>query len=122
MPDVARSRAVVTLLRKPLLLSAPLVDVARALDQFFEVDVVLAKGSGSFALGCAHFLGEFVSIINPAHPTTAAAPAGLQHERIAHLIRQFRPIVLARRQGAGCRHDRHIGLDRHIAGGDLVAE
>ena len=60
--------------------------MAGVLDQLFEVDVILAEGSGSLALGDGDFLGELVGVVDPAHAAPTAAPAGLDHDRQADFL------------------------------------
>ncbi len=61
-------------------------DMAGALDQLFEIDLVLAEGGLRLALGFRHFPGQILRIADGAHAASAAAPGGLEHDRIADLL------------------------------------
>jgi len=96
--------------------------VAGALDQLFQIDLVLAEGGHGLALGLDHFAGEILRVADGAHAATAAAPRCLQHHRIADRFRHagdFRHVV---RQRLGRRNNRNPDGNRQVAGSDLVAE
>ena len=96
--------------------------VARALDQFFKVDVILAEGCCCFALGRSHFFGELIGIVNPAHTTTPAAPAGLDHDGQANTGAGFVRSIIAVREGVGRGDGGDVCRVCEFSGSDLVAK
>jgi hypothetical protein len=98
------------------------LDMAGALDQLFQIDLVLAEGGLGLALGLGHLAGEIFLGADGAHAAPAAAPGGLEHDRIADLGGHLLDRVHVVGQRLGGRHDGHADLDRQIARGDLVAE
>ncbi len=97
-------------------------DVTGALDELFEIDLVLAEGGLGLALGLGHLADQVLGVADRPHAAAAAAPGGLQHHRIADLLGQSLDLFRVVRQRLGRRHDRHADRDREVAGRDLVAE
>ena len=97
-------------------------DVARALEQLFEIHLVLAERRLGLALALRDFGEQAGFVHDAAHAATTAAPAGLEHQRVAdfggHALDRFG--IIGQRFGGG--HHRHIGGNRHVAGGHLVAQ
>ena len=63
------------------------LDVAGALDQFFQVDLVLAEGGRSLAARLVRLAFQFLLRADDPHAAPAAAPGGLQHDGVADLPR-----------------------------------
>jgi hypothetical protein len=97
-------------------------DVAGALHQLFEIDLVLAEGRLCLAFGFGDFAGRSSGVANGAHAAAAAAPGCLEHDRIADLVGHSRDFVHVVGQRLGGRHDRHADLDGEIARRHLVAK
>ena len=98
------------------------LDMAGALDQFFEIDLVLAEGGLRLALALVDLTGEVGFGSDGAHATSAAAPRRLEHDGIADAGRKRLHRFHVVRQRIGGRHDRHADLYRQVASGDLVAQ
>ncbi len=98
------------------------LDVAGALDQLLQVDLVLAEGRLGLALGGGDLLQEARLVADDAHAASAAAPGGLQHDGIADALGLGLHDLHVVGQRIGRRHHRHAGGDREVARGDLVAE
>ncbi|MBD5803263.1 hypothetical protein AZOA_26990 [Azoarcus sp. Aa7] len=97
-------------------------DVARAANELFQIDLVVAEGGEGLAAGDVEQAGELFLVLDRAHAATATAPARLEHERVADFAREAFDLVEVLRQCAGGRHDRHAGGDGEVARGDLVAQ
>jgi hypothetical protein len=98
------------------------LDMAGALDQLFQIDLVLAEGGAGLALGLRHLAGEIPGRADGAHAASAATPRGLEHDRIADRLGHPGDLIHIVGQRVGGWHDRHADLDGQIARGDLVAE
>lgn len=97
-------------------------DVPRIAHELLDVDLVVAERGQRFATCDRQQRLEILRVFQHAHAAPAAAPARLQHQRIADLRGQRLAGVEIGRQRRGGRHHRHAGRDRRIARGDLVAE
>jgi hypothetical protein len=97
-------------------------DVAGAAHQFFQIDLVVAKGGQGFAFGQLHHGGQVGFGFNDPHATATTAPAGLEHQRVAHSQGHGFGAFNVIGQGAGGGHHRHAGRHRHGTGGHLVAQ
>jgi hypothetical protein len=64
-------------------------DMAGALDQSFEIDLVLAEGGVGLTAGFRHVLGQVALGSDDAHAAPDAAPRRLQHQRIANFGRHL---------------------------------
>ena len=98
------------------------LDMARALDQLFQIDLVLAESRLGLPLRFGDLALEILFRADHAHAAAAAAPGGFQHHRIADFgghLADLRHVVGKRFRR---RNDRHADLDREVARGDLVAE
>ena len=82
-------------------------DMARALDQLFEIDLILAERRLRLALAFGDFALKLRLGPDGAHPAPAAAPGGFQHQRIADLQRELLHLAHVVRQRIGRRDDRH---------------
>ena len=60
--------------------------VPRPLHQLFEIDLVIAESGLRLAAPGLHLRHQLTGFHNPAHAAPAAAPAGLQHHRIADFV------------------------------------
>ena len=98
------------------------LDMAGALHELFQIDLVLAKSG----LRLAPCLGDFARKVclgaDRAHTAAAAAPACFQHQRIADLARQLLHFLHVVGKRIGCGHDRHANFDGEIARCNLVAK
>ena len=98
------------------------LDVAGALHQLLQVDLVAAEGG----LGLAPRRDEVAAKIGfageHAHAASAAAPRRLQHQRIADIGSHARRRIGIVGQRLARRHHRHAHRLRQLARGDLVAE
>ncbi len=98
-------------------------DVAGALDELFQIDLVLAEGGHGLALGFGHLAGEIASVADGAHAAPAAAPGGLQHHGIADLLRPcLATSAMSSGSGSVAGHDGNADGNGEIARRDLVAE
>ena len=98
------------------------LDMAGAQDHLFQIALAIAKGGLGLAPAFADLVGQLLGAVDRAHAAPAAAPAGLQHQRIAdfggltaHLVH-----VIAQHLGGG--DHRHAGLDGHAPRRSLVAQ
>ena len=98
------------------------LDMAGAVDQLFQIDRTVAEGGFGFAPSRQHLRVKLGFGSDRPHAASAAAPAGLQHQRIADLGRDrpHRGGILW--QDVGRRDDRDAGGDGGLAGRNLVAE
>ena len=98
------------------------LDVARPLDDALEIAFARAERRLGLAPALEHLGLELVGAVHPTHPAPAAAPGGLEHQRVAdglglgadrlHVLAQH-----ARRGDHG-----NLGLDRDLPGRCLVPE
>ena len=63
------------------------LDMAGAAHEFFQIHLVIAEGGFRLALGGSDGFEQRVLALDRPHAAPAAAPAGLQHHRIADLRR-----------------------------------
>ena len=97
-------------------------DMARPAHQFFEIDLVLAKGALCLPLGAHYGIEKLVLALDWPHAAAAAAPGGLEHERVADIAREALHFPRIVRQGRCCGHDRYATGNCYIARRYLVAE
>ena len=97
-------------------------DVARAAHQFLQIDFVVAECGQRLAPRDVDLRSEVGLGFDHAHAAAATAPTRFQHQRITDFRRHLLGQLDIRRQGAGRRHHRHVGGNRGIARGNLVAE
>jgi len=97
-------------------------DVAGPFDQLLEIDVVLAEGGLRLAPRRRQLAGKRVAVGDDAHAAAAAAPRGLEHQRIADLGGDPPALLHVLRQRLARRHHRHAHRDGEVARRDLVAE
>ena len=96
--------------------------VAGTAHQLFQVHLVIAKGGQGLALGQLHHGGQIGFGFNDAHATAATAPAGLEHQRIAHTQGHGLGGLDVGGQGACGGYHGHLGRHGHGAGGHFVAQ
>ncbi len=98
------------------------LDMPRAQDHLFEVTLAIAEGGLGLAPALADLLDQLLGVVDRAHPAPAAAPAGLEHQRVADRrgLGLDRVEILA--EHFGRRDHRHPGLDGDAAGAGLVAK
>ncbi|MCY1327479.1 hypothetical protein D9M69_130150 [compost metagenome] len=97
-------------------------DVARVAHQLLDIDLVVAERGQRLAPRRGQRALQVLLALQDAHAAPAAAPAGLEHQRIADARGQALAGFEVVRQRVGGRHHRHARLDRRIARGHLVAE
>ena len=98
------------------------LDVAGALDQLLQIDLVLAEGGLGLALALGDFSQQFGFRADGAHAAPSSAPGGFQHHRIADIGGKLLDLFGIFRQRIGGGHDRHADLDGQIARRYLVAK
>ena len=98
------------------------LDVAGAAHQLFQVDLVIAKGGQGLALGQLHHGCQVGLGLDHAHTAAPAAPAGLEHQRVAHFQRHSFGHLDVIGQRSRCGHHRHIRRHGHGASRHLVAQ
>lgn len=97
-------------------------DMARAADQLFKVNLVTPESSLCFTLAGTHRIHQPGFILDRAHTAPAAAPAGLQHQRIANLRRYFLDLRFIVGQRLGSRHHWDPRADRNMPRRHLVTQ
>ena len=98
------------------------LDVAGVQDQLLQVALAVAEGVDRLATAFEHLVLEFGRFHDRPHPAPAAAPARLEHERIADLVGHPAHLCHVVGQHFGRGHHRHAGPHRHLARAGLVAE
>ena len=98
------------------------LDMPGAQDHLFQIALAIAKGGLCLAPAFTHLVGQLLGAIDRAHAAPAAAPAGLQHQRIAHLGGLTAHLVHIVAQHFGGGNDRHAGRNRHAPRRSLVAQ
>ena len=96
--------------------------MARALDQLFQIDLVLAEGGLGLALRLGDFMLQVLAAADNAHTAPAATPGSLEHNREAHLLGHLGDPGHIVRQRLRCRNHRHTDLNGQVAGSNLVAK
>ena len=97
-------------------------DMARVAHQFLHVDFVVAKRRERFTPGCGERRLEILLAFQHPHAAPTAAPACLEHQRIANSGCKTLALAQLARQRVRGRHHRHTGRDRRVARRHLVAE
>ncbi len=77
------------------------LDVPRAAHQLLEVDLVVAEGRLRLAARHRQQLRQLRVALDHAHAAPAAAPARLEHHRVADPVRQVPAFLQVGRQAAG---------------------
>ena len=98
------------------------LDVAGALHQFLQVNLVVAESRKRLSPRHRDFLPQARRIPDHPHAPSAAAPTGLEHQRIADGFGQFVCGVGIVGQGIGGRHHRNAGGLRQRSRAHLVAD
>ena len=98
------------------------LDMAGAQDHLFQIALAVAEGGLGLASALADLFGQLGRRLDRPHSPTAAAPRGLQHQRIADFsrLRADRGEIVAQNLGRG--DHRHARLDRHAPRRRLVAK
>ena len=96
-------------------------DMARLCHEFLDENAVIAKTVGRLILGRLEPLTGFGVIPRNTHPLTAAASRGLDHHRVAHLVRDFDRVVRVLDQPHVPWHSRYVRFLGQLFGRDLVA-
>ena len=90
--------------------------------EFFKIQFVIAEGGLGFAPGGFQRSGQIGIVFDHAHAPAAAAPRGLEHDRVANFVRQRAATLHVARQGRGSRHHRHAGRHCGVTRRHLVAQ
>ena len=98
------------------------LDVARLAHQLFEIHLVVAERGPGFGARQRQRCRERGLVVDDAHAASAAAPAGLEHHRVADRGGMPRAQRQVRGQSRRRRHHRNAGGRGKIAGAQLVAE
>ena len=96
--------------------------VTRPAHQLFQKDLVAAEGGLGLAPAGGDLFGQRRLVLDHPHAAAAAAPARLEHERVADLPGDACNFVGVVRQHAAGRHDRDAGAFGQRAGLDLTAK
>ena len=97
------------------------LDVAGLGDEFLDEDAVIAKAVGRLVLGAFEALARLLIVPRDAHALAAAAGAGLDHHRIADLVRDRDRLFGIGDQTHVAGNRRNTSLLRQFLRGDLVA-
>ena len=98
------------------------LNVARAQDHLLEISLAIAEGGLGLAPALAHLLDQLAVVQDRPHAAPAAAPGGLEHQRIADLGRLPPDLVGILAQHIGRRDHRHARGHRHAPRACLVAQ
>ena len=98
------------------------LDVVRTAHQLLQVHLVIAEGRFRFAPRHRQLHTQVLRCLDGAHAAAAAAPAGLQHQRIANGSRQLQAFLDVVRQRVGGWHHRHAGCHGCLTRRHLVAQ
>ena len=98
------------------------LDVTRATHELLQVQLIVAEGCFGLASRHRQQFGELGIALDHAHAASAPAPARLEHDRVADLVRQARAFGEIQRQWRGRRHDGHARGQGQITRRDLVAQ
>ena len=97
------------------------LDVARLLDEFLDEDAIVAEARLGLRLARGEALARLLVVVRHAQALAAAAGGGLDHHRIADVLRDLHRRVDVG-DHVGVAGDRaHLGKCRELLGGDLVA-
>ncbi|MCY1207759.1 hypothetical protein D9M72_193660 [compost metagenome] len=97
-------------------------DMARVAYQLFDIHLVVAERGQRLAPRRGERPLKVLLAFQHPHAASAAAPACLEHQRIADAGGQALACLQVMRQRIGCRHHRHARLDRRVARRHLVAK
>ena len=97
-------------------------EMARALHQLFQIDVAAPERRLGLAPTGLHAVSQILLAADGPHAPPAAAPARLQHQRIADGIGQIGDFLHVSRQNAGGRHHGNASGLGDTARADLVAQ
>ena len=98
------------------------LDVAGALDQLFQIHLVLAEGGLRLALRLRDVADQRRRVADDAHAAPAAAPRGLQHHRVADRLGRGLPASGSSGSGSVAGMTGTPRGDGQLARRDLVAE
>ena len=96
--------------------------MAGAADQFFKIDLVVAKGRQRLAARGLQRRREFTFVFNHPHAAATATPAGFEHHGVADACGELGAFRHVQRQGRCGGHHRHAGRHRRMARRHLVAQ
>ena len=96
--------------------------MARATNELFEVHLVVAEGCLGLAARRSHLLQQLVRGFHYAHAAATAAPASLQHHRVAHFFGGGEALGIHARQRRRSRHDRDARGHGKVARRNLVTQ
>ena len=98
------------------------LDVVRTAHQLLQVHLVIAEGRFRFAPRHRQLHAQVFLCLDGTHAATAAAPAGLQHQRVANGSRQLQAFLDVVRQRVGGWHHRHAGCHGRLTRRHLVTQ
>src|SRR5690606_26822749 len=90
------------------------LDVTGTLDKLVEIDLIVAEGGLGLPPRVHRLAGEVGFRADDAHAAPAAAPRGLQHQRVADFAGKAGDLGHVIRQRVGRRDYRHAHLDGKI--------
>ena len=96
--------------------------MTRAAHQLLEIHLIIAKGGCGFAARDFQLRGQLVLGLNHPHTPATAAPAGLEHQRIADCASHLSDLIHVLWQSWRGRHHRHIGSHCRIARRHLIPQ
>ena len=96
-------------------------DVTGLRHELLNENAIVAEGVCRLILGRLKALARFLIIPRDPHPLAAATGRGLDHHRIADLVRDLDRFIGVLDQAHVAGHGRHIRLLGNLLGGDLVA-
>ena len=118
-----RAVALPEMVDRPVLVAEDLhLDVPGVQDHLLEVALAVAEGVQRLAPAFEHLVLELLRPHDRPHSPAAAAPARLQHERIADRLGHPADLVHVVGQHLGRRDHRHPGGHRHLPRARLIAE
>ena len=89
-------------------------------DQLFHVQGAVAEAGLRLRLGGGKGLGQLLRGEHPSHAPAPAAGGGLEHHRIADVLRPAKGLLHVRHTPVGPGYHRHPGGLHHGPGGSLV--
>ena len=95
--------------------------VAWSFQELLQIDGGIAEGVLGFGLGNLHRFQQGGFRVHHLHAATTTAGSGLDHHRVADLLRQLEgTLVVVRQRAVGAGYGRYACLFHGFDGGDLV--
>jgi len=98
------------------------LDMPGPAHEFFQIDLVIAEGRLGLGPRRRHRVQQPLLALHRPHAAPAAAPARLQHHRVADLGGEAGHGLIVMRQRAGGGHHRHADRGGQLARRHLIAE